>query len=145
MEEKPVYTPAGQGREFAWQSDHAYVKLNAEESGGRYTLVEDNLTAVFYLPRHLHRLHAETFYVVSGKVEIQVADRALILTAGDTLHIPPGTPHEVRCLEPARMLTLCHPAGLEKLFEAYAAMSEADMADPDKLNAVNLAHDVVML
>jgi quercetin dioxygenase-like cupin family protein len=144
-DETVAYTRSGHGREFAWQSDHAYVKISAEDSGGRFSLIEDNLTTVFHLPRHLHRRHAEAFYVVSGKVEFQLADRALLLTGGDSLYVPPGTPHEVRCLEPAKMLTLFQPGGIEKLFEAYTAMTEAEMADPEKLNAVNLAHDTVML
>ena len=143
--EMPVCVKGGQGREFRWKSDHAFVKLSTEDSGGRYSLIEDNLTAEFSLPLHLHRQHAETFYVVNGKVEFQLADGPVLLCAGDTLHIPPNQPHAVRCIEPAKMLTLFQPAGIEKLFEAYAAMTEAEMADPEKLKSVDLAHDNIVL
>jgi quercetin dioxygenase-like cupin family protein len=143
--ENPVYVPADKGRSFGWKSDHAFVKVSSEESGGRFTLIEDNLTTEFRLPRHLHREHTETFYAISGKVEFELEGRTVVLSAGDTLLIPPGVVHTVRCLEPAKMLTLFEPAGLEKLFDAYAAMSEADMADPEKLRAVDLAHDNVVL
>lgn len=139
------YVKAGSGRDFAWKSDHAYVKISSEDSGGRYSLIEDNLTTEFHLPRHLHRAHAEAFYVVSGLVEFTLADRTVQLGPGDTLYIPPSEPHEVRCLEPAKMLTLFQPAGIEKLFDAYAAMSPADMADADKLRAVDVAHDNIVL
>ena len=150
-------------REFAWKSDHAFVKISAEESDGRYTLIEDNLTAEFRLPLHLHREHAEAFYLVSGEVEFTVREatnpensnagsgamatgqRIVRLTPGNSLFIPPGVPHSVRCVAPAKMLTLYQPGGLELLFEAYAAMSDADMADPAKLRAVDLAHDNVVL
>ena len=144
-QEKPTLVKTGEGKEFRWKSDHAYVKISSEDSGGRYTMIEDNLTTEFHLPRHLHKTHAETFYVVSGVVEFQVQDRTILLSGGDTLHIPANEPHEVHCREAARMLTLYQPGGLEKLFDAYAAMSDAEMADPEKLRAVDLAHDNVML
>jgi hypothetical protein len=43
------------------------------------------------------------------------------------------------------MLTLYQPGGLEKLFEAYAAMTAEEMADAEKLRAVDLAYDNVVL
>ncbi len=146
-------------REFAWKSDHAYVKISAEESGGRYTLIEDNLTVEFRLPLHVHREHSEAFYVVTGEVEFVVIDqeagsdmitdvsrgRTVRLLPGDSLFVSPSTPHVVRCIAPAKMLTLYQPGGLEELFRAYAAMTETEMADAEKLRAVDLAHDNVVL
>jgi quercetin dioxygenase-like cupin family protein len=140
-----VHIPAGTGREFAWKSDHAYVKFSSEDTGGSFTLIEDNLTTEFHLPRHMHREHSETFVVFNGQVEFVLDDRTVIVKGGDTLHIPAGQPHEVRCLEPAKMLTLFQPAGLEKLFEAYANMTAEDMADTEKLKAIDLAHDNIIL
>src|SRR5262245_29841498 len=77
--EKTVYVKSGQGREFKWKSDDAFIKISAEDSGGRFSLVEDNLTTEFRLPRHLHRVHAETFFVVSGAVEFQVGENTVVL------------------------------------------------------------------
>ena len=140
-----VHIPAGQGREFAWKSDDAFVKVSAENSGGDFSMIEDNLTTEFRLPRHVHREHAETFVVISGRVEFVLDQSTVVLSGGDTLHIPRGEAHAVRCLEPAKMLTLYHPGGLEKLFSAYASMTAEEMADPEKLRAVDLAHDNIIL
>lgn len=142
---KTVYVARGKGREFAWKSDDAFVKVSAEESGGQFSLIEDNLTTEFRLARHVHREHAETFIVISGKVEFALDGSTLVLSHGDTLHIPAGEAHAVRCLEPAKMLTMYQPGGLEKLFEAYAAMTAEEMADAEKLRAVDLAYDNVVL
>jgi mannose-6-phosphate isomerase-like protein (cupin superfamily) len=103
------------------------------------------LTTEFRLARHVHREHAETFVVISGKVEFVLDESTVVLSGGDTLHVPAGEPHAVRCLEAAKMLTLYQPGGLEKLFEAYAAMTAEEMADREKLRAVDLAHDNVVL
>lgn len=141
----PVFVRAREGREFKWKSDHAYVKLSAAETGGAFSLIEDNLTTEFHLPRHLHREHAETFYVVNGAVRFELWNSSVTLRPGDTLYIGPNEPHEVFCMEPAKMLTLYEPGSLEDLFEAYARMTEEEMADPEKLRAVDLAHDNIML
>ena len=136
----------GQDREFAWKSDDAFVKVSAEESGGQFSLIEDRPDHRFSrLARHVHREHAETFIVISGKVEFALDESyTWALSHGDTLHIPAGEAHAVRCLEPAKMLTLYQPGGLEKLFEAYAAMTAEEMADAEKLRAVDLAYDNVV-
>ena len=142
---KSVYVARGGGREFAWKSDDAFVKVTTEESGGLFSLIEDDSTTEFRLARHVHREHAETFVVISGKVEFVLDESTVVLSGGDTLHVPAGEAHAVRCLEPAKMLTLYQPGGLEKLFEAYAAMTAEEMADREKLRAVDLAHDNVVL
>ena len=64
-----TYVKSGDGREFKWKSDHAFVKVSAEESGGLLSMIEDNLTADFVLPLHKHAEHAETFFIVDGVVE----------------------------------------------------------------------------
>ena len=143
--ETTVYINGNSGRNFAWKSDNAYVRISAEDSGGKYSLIEDNLTTEFHLPRHMHREHTETFYVISGKVEFRMDDRTLVMTTGDTLRIAPGDPHEVICIEPAKMLTMYEPAGLEKLFAAYAEMSPEDMSKPEKYREIDLAYDNIML
>ena len=139
--ENTLYIAGSQGRNFAWKSDNAYVRVSSEDSGGRFSLIEDNLTTEFHLPPHLHREHAETFYMISGKVEFKLADRTLMMTAGDTLRVEPGTVHEVTCVEPAKMLTLYEPAGLEKIFAAYAALTPEQAADPESYKAIDLEFD----
>ena len=42
-----IYVKSDEGREFKWKSDHAFVKVSAEESGGLLSMIEDNLTSDF--------------------------------------------------------------------------------------------------
>jgi quercetin dioxygenase-like cupin family protein len=136
---------AGTGKNWNWKSDNAFLKVSCKDSEGAFSLLEDNLTTAFHLPRHLHRVHTETFYVVSGKVEFKLDDRTDILSAGDTLHVPCNVPHEVKCLEPAKMLTFYCPGGLENLFNVYETMTDADFADAEKMKKLEEAHDSVKL
>jgi len=43
------------------------------------------------------------------------------------------------------MLTLFQPGGLENLFAAYELMSAEDFDDPEKVRAVDLQHDNIVL
>lgn len=139
------YVKSGEGREFKWKCDHAFVKVSAAESGGLLSMIEDNLTADFVLPLHKHAEHAETFFIVDGVVEFIIEGRKIEATKGDTIHVPPNTRHSVRCLQPAKMLTLFQPGGLENLFAAYELMSAEDLDNPEKVRAVDLQHDNIVL
>ncbi len=89
-----TYVKSGEGRDFQWKSDHAFVKVSAEESGSLLSMIEDNLTAEFVLPLHKHAAHAETFYIVDGVVEFIIEGKKHEAKAGDTITCPPtpGTP-----------------------------------------------------
>jgi len=143
-----IYVKSNEGREFKWRSDHAFLKVSAEESGGLFSMIEDNLTSDFVLPLHKHADHAdhaETFFIIDGVVEVTIDGRKIEAQKGDTLPVPPNAPHAVRCLRPAKMLTLFQPGGLENLFAAYELMSAEDFDDPEKVRAVDLQHDNIVL
>ena len=140
-----IYVKSGEGREFKWKSDHAFVKVSAEESDGLLSMIEDNLTSDFVLPLHKHAEHAETFFIIDGVVEFIIEGKTVEAHMGDTIHVPSNTPHSVRCLEPARMLTLFQPGGLENLFAAYEQMSAEEFDDPEKMRAVDRQHDNIVL
>eukprot|EP01035_Chromulina_nebulosa_P038345 gene38345-51789_t len=133
------------GKNYAWKSDNAFIKVSSKDSCKAFTLVEDNLTTEFHLPKHIHKEHTETFYVVSGKVEFKLEDRTEVLVAGDTLHVPRSVPHEVKCIETCKMLTIYEPGGLEDLFEAYLNMTSEEMSDPIKLKEIEDSFDSIKL
>lgn len=93
----------------------------------------------------MHKEHSETFYILSGKMKFILDDRVEVLTAGDTLHVPRGVPHQPSCIENGRMLTISEPGGLEELFEAYINMSPEDAANQEKVDEVEAAFDHIKL
>ena len=44
-------------------------------------------------PQHVHRRHAESFYVLEGELAFTVGDRELRAVAGTWVQVPPGAPH----------------------------------------------------
>jgi len=56
--------------------------------------------------RHYHEEKDEFFYIVKGQVRVLLADKELLLTAGDTLHIPPGQEHRIEPIKDTLILEL---------------------------------------
>ena len=61
---------------------------------------------------HVHHQTEELYYIVSGKGLMQVGDDELNVETGDTICIPPGTPHSIRAIgeEALKILCCCSPA-----------------------------------
>ena len=138
---------AGEGPNYDWENDHTFVKISSEQSGGAYTLMENNLKASFALGLHRHDNHAETFYFLEGAVDFFVDGDWHYCTAGTTLHVPPGVPHACRVADgrPARMLMIFQPAGFDLFLAEMSEMSEADFADESRMAELNAKYDIVPL
>ena len=148
MTQRFSFLPAGGGIDYDWANDHTFVKVGVGETGGAYTLMEDNLKASFALGLHVHRQHAETFYILEGSVDFYVDGDWLTAEAGSTLHIPPGVPHA--CLvtpghDGGRMLMIFQPGGFDLYLAELAKLSDADFADETKMTALNERFDIIQL
>ncbi len=83
--EVPVATPTWHGR---------------TADGQRPVLLAPNLELAIFnerapQDRHFHREATECYTVLSGSLTIEAAGEHYPLSAGDTLVLPPGIPHEV--------------------------------------------------
>lgn len=137
--------PPGGGPNYDWSADHTFVKVSATDTGGQYTLMEDNLKAGFRLGLHLHRWHAETFYILDGSVDFFVDGDWITTLPGTCLHVPPGLPHA--CVltagcDAGRMLMIYQPSGFDSYLAELSRMSEADFADEAKMTALNEKYDI---
>jgi mannose-6-phosphate isomerase-like protein (cupin superfamily) len=61
---------------------------------------------------HRHRVTEELYHVTAGAGVMTLGDESFDVRAGDTVHIPPGTPHRIRNTgaAPLRILCACTPA-----------------------------------
>jgi quercetin dioxygenase-like cupin family protein len=83
---------------------------------------------------HFHRTISESFYVLSGTVQLYDGGGWYEATAGDFLHVPVGGVHAFRNASgrPAEMLLLFAPgAPRESYFEANAARAAAGLDLPE--------------
>jgi len=81
---------------------------NETEAGycGKFLFVFDGQTC----PWHEHRVKHETFFVVKGAIAMRTAEGMVTLSQGDTLVMPPGSPHEFTGIGPALVLEASMPS-----------------------------------
>src|SRR4030081_144976 len=85
----------GGGHGYDWSKAHQFGKSPSADPGGSFALMEDNLKPEFALGLHLHRQHAETFYILDGAVHFWIDGDWMTAAPGTCIHIPPGVQHAV--------------------------------------------------
>ncbi len=137
----------GEGTNYDWTKDHTFVKVSAEDTGGAYSMMEDNLKREFSLGLHVHRQHAETFYILEGNVDFYIDGDWMTASPGATVHIPPGTPHAVVLQDgqTGKMLMIFQPSGFDQYLAELARMTEADFADEKRMEALSEKYDLINL
>lgn len=85
---------------------HPDVHGNGNQSLAEATLPPGAITRL-----HLHRHSEEIYHITAGRGLMQLGDEEFAVAAGDTVCIPPGTPHAVCNTgeEPLRILCCCAP------------------------------------
>jgi len=141
------FVPPGGGPNYDWTRDHTFVKVSAGDTGGAFALMEDNLKAGFALGLHLHRQHAETFYILDGKVDFYIDSDWMTAAPATTIHIPPGVPHAVTLpdKQTAKMLMIFQPAGFDQYLAELAKMTDQDFANEKLMAELDSKYDIVNL
>lgn len=75
------------------------------------SLAEATVPAGLSTDAHYHRTSEEIYHFVSGEGRMRLDDNEQPVRAGDTVVIPPGTPHKLRNTgaEPLKLLCCCAP------------------------------------
>ena len=83
---------------------------------------------------HVHRHHAEAFYVLAGEVTVITGDRELRAGADEWVSLPPGVPHSVALTgsDPVRFLNLHAPS---RGFGAFIRALRDTGGDPEEAAA----------
>ena len=128
-----------QGKRLNVLGDKQRILLTGEDTGGSYSLIENYNPPGASIPLHLHRNEDETFYVVSGEVDFQINGETVRATAGTTAYLPRNAPHSFTVVgsEPAKMLIMLVPAGLEKYFEELSELPSD--APPDMKRVIEIS------
>jgi mannose-6-phosphate isomerase-like protein (cupin superfamily) len=83
-----------------WFNDTLWIVLaDVHQTGGSFSVLEQWMRAGVGPPLHVHTVD-EWFFVFSGSMDMQVGQRTLTATGGDSVWIPRGKPAERRELLP---------------------------------------------
>ena len=106
----------GGGEALWWIGMLATIKATAEQTGGRYTLVEILAPDGFASPLHVHHYEDEGFRILEGEMTFYVGDQTIKARPGSFLFGPKEVPHAFTVDSgPARLLFVLSPAGFEDL------------------------------
>ena len=141
------FVPPGGGPNYDWSRDHTFVKVAGADTGGAFALMEDNLKREFALGLHLHRQHAECFYILDGNVDFYIDGDWMTAAPGTTVHIPPGIPHALTLPDgqTGKLLMIFQPSGFDQYLGELARMTEEDFADANRMQELDLKYDIVNL
>ena len=120
------------------------VKLAAGNLANPISVLEDVSPPHHGPPLHKHDFE-EFFYILSGEFLFELDGKQLRVYAGDFVHAPSGVPHVFQNItdEPARMLVVARPGGIENYFSELAEL--ADPGNVAALNAIATRHGMTVL
>jgi quercetin dioxygenase-like cupin family protein len=112
------------------------IKVLDGDAGGAYSVHESTIPPGSPGPRpHIHRHHEEAFYVLEGELTVRVEQDEIAAPAGSFVVVPRGGIHQPsnQGTEPARVLLVFSPGGMDRFFEEAAENGiplQAETADP---------------
>jgi len=116
------------------------ILLTGKDTAGRYCLIDMHVPPGGGPPPHRHDFE-ESFTVLEGEIEATFRGRKSTVRTGEVVNIPANAPHQFKnhSKQPARLLCLCSPAGLEEFFMDLGIPVATRTTPPPELNAIQQA------
>ena len=137
---QPGLIQPGEGRRFAIPGGIITIKATGENTGGTYAMIEMLIPPQSGPPTHIHSREIESFYILEGSLSFWLSDRKFTGSAGFLVIAPPGHTHAFKNEgdEPARVLLLITPAGLEEFFQEVGVPIKEESALSEHFTPENL-------
>ena len=88
------------GMPLKMMTETIHIRLRGEDTGGAYSVIEDETPPEAGPPLHVHSKEDETFYVLEGEYELQIGDLSFTATPGTYFFAPRGVPHSFKNVSP---------------------------------------------
>ena len=114
----PTVRNPTEGRTIAVVGDVYRFLATGDNTHGTYATWEAIVPPGGGPPPHVHSREEEGFYILEGEITLQAGDERIVATAGMFFNMPIGLPHSFmnESTNPAKMLIMVAPAGLENMF-----------------------------
>ena len=130
---KPIFRPNGSAPAVYGPGDVYNFLATGEETNNSFFQFEAIVPKGGGPPPHIHSREDESFYVVSGSLEMVLGDSTYQAKAGDFVFIPRGTVHRFKNVgsNTAVQLVTFVPAGMERYFrEVFPPVTDREAAPP---------------
>ena len=119
-------------------SDLAF-KVGTQETGGNLFMIEHRNLRPGGPPLHIHLNQEEWFYVMEGRVTLQVGDQRVTLGPGESILAPRRIPHTFSSVVPSSHLLIGFaPAGMMEKYFRDANGNGALAASPEYMNRYDM-------
>ena len=120
------------GQSFVMVNDLYTFRATSAETNGSYMLIDAVIPPGGGPPPHIHTRETEIFVVIEGQVTCTESNATSTLGPGETITLLPHKPHTFRnnTDKPARMLVICLPAAIEKMFAECGKPVDASYVVP---------------
>ncbi len=127
----PIVVPADGGETVFLVGDTYTTLLSGAHTGGAFTLCEATVPANAGPPPHIHHDADETFFMLEGRLTFRVGSQSVDASPGTAVFVPRGVIHSfANGGDPARMLFLYAPAGMEGMFAEIGAPGTRGVVGP---------------
>jgi quercetin dioxygenase-like cupin family protein len=118
------------GKEFVLAGIVMKRLLSGEQTSGQFCLFENKSGGNTRTPIHVHARDDETLYIIEGELTAVLDGRARRLTAGESIFLPRGIPHQLVNVSgtPAKYILVGTPALFERFLEAAGHELQPDEA-----------------
>jgi quercetin dioxygenase-like cupin family protein len=101
-------------------------KVRGEQTDGSLTVFENLIAPGDGPPLHVHASEDESWYVIEGQLRFRLDEEMYNAPAGSFVFVPRGTQHCFQNVggQPARILVMFTPSGMERFFDRFAALPE---------------------
>jgi quercetin dioxygenase-like cupin family protein len=130
---KPVFRPTGTAPAVWGPGDLYSLLATGEETNNAFFQFEAIVPEGGGPPPHIHSREDESFYIVSGRLEILLGDKTYQAKRGDFVYIPRGTVHSFKNVggDTAVQLVTFVPSGMERFFrEVFPEVKDRNAAPP---------------
>jgi quercetin dioxygenase-like cupin family protein len=147
-----IFLMPGEGRHLSLPDRGAGATLKAvgSDTRGQFSVVESAPDpGAPGLAMHRHRRSDEALYILEGEVTVRAGERRETLAAGSFVFIPRRVAHMFWNAgpNPARVLIIFAPAGVERFLEetAGAFAGTRGAPDPSLLREIRTRYDIEMV
>lgn len=118
----------GEGERISLGGADVIFKIDAETTGGAFSICETTAEPGRLIPPHLHETEDELSYVIEGRIGVLLGDDEYLAEAGSWVVKPRGIAHTYwnPGPEPARLIEIVSPPGFEGFFRDLGRLLAVD-------------------
>jgi len=128
----PVAVASGSGEALWWFGCLAEIKVTAEQTGGKLSVVEITEPPGASAPLHVHHREDEGFWILEGSAKFEVGDTTFDAGPGDWLFGPRDVPHSYEVgPDGCRMVFVLTPGGFEDAIRLMSTPASEHALPPE--------------